>query len=399
MEGISPIAAQAPVARCRPTRAVVDLDALAHNLGVARQHAGSQKICGVVKANAYGHGLCEVGRALEACGVDALGVAFVDEGMALRRAGVRVPIWVLGSNLGGCFDALVAHRLTPVLGNLPQALDLAARCRAASLQMGVHVEVDTGMARLGFGADAVESLLAALPQLQPDLRIEGLMSHLSVADLPADPYTLAQFDKFADLRRILRQAQISPACLHVANSAATLDVGASRLGPPPGTDAFVRCGLLLYGMQPMRGVFTDNLRPVMQLHSALVGLRELPPGSAVSYGCTYRTPAGAPSRIATVPIGYADGYRRDFSNRGRVLLRGQRVPVVGTVCMDMCMVDVTSVQEAALGDPVVLLGNQGTETLTAEDLADWAHTISYEIVCGIATRVARDYRRDGQRAA
>ncbi len=376
----------APVARCRPTRALIDLAALRHNVGVARRHARGRRLCAVVKANAYGHGLGEVAPALQAAGVEAFGVAFVDEAVALRALGITRPIWVWGSTLTGCFDAIVKHQLVPVLGNLAQADALVAACRSRGLRLRVHLELDTGMARLGFGDAALEALLAAMPQWQPHLQVDGLMSHLAVADLPEDPFTEQQGAAFAALCGRLHSHGLAPTTLHLANSAGTCR--AAVVGPRT-PQAFVRCGLLLYGMQPLRGHHTADLRPVLALHSAVVALRDLPPGSPVSYGCTYRTPAGGPTRIATVPMGYADGYRRDFSGRAAMLLHGARVPVVGTVCMDMCMLDVTSLKNVELGDPVVLLGSQGNQTLAAEELADWAHTISWEIVCGIAARVAR----------
>ncbi len=370
----------------RRTIAAIDQHALAHNVALARQLSPGQAICAVVKANAYGHGAVPMALALQALQVECFGVAFVEEAVPLREAGVTRPILVWGSAYDGAFDAIVKKQLTPVLGHIDQLHAFAQLARKSGVRLACHLEVDTGMARLGLDFAALPTFLAAAKRCAAEIKITGVMSHLALADRPQDPFNTLQAARFAAVQACVAQAGLSDLTWHLANSPATC---AQRSHAPP--TQMVRCGLLLYGMQPLRGDGQLPLAPVMQLRTTIVALRELPPNTRVSYGGRFSTPGPGPSRIATISIGYGDGYRRDFSGRAAVLVHGQRAPVVGTVCMDMCMVDVTAVKDAAVGDAVIVMGSQGKESIRAEELATWASTINYEIVCGIAARVPRIY--------
>jgi alanine racemase len=373
-------------AHYRPTRAEIDLAALAHNVKIVRSLAPQQALCAVVKANAYGHGALPMAQALQGLGIDSFGVAFVEEAVALRQAGIHRSILVWGSAYADAFEAMVAHQLTPVLGHVDQLIDLGARAAATGKTLHVQVEVDTGMARLGVPLNDLEDFFTAAKQRRSSIHIDGIMSHLAVADRPASPFHAQQLRRFAELQEALRTYGHANTPLHLSNSPGTVTLSPTQAGTQS-----VRCGLLLYGMQPMLDRQTVPVRPVLSLHSSLVAVRRLPPNTPVSYGCRYITPQGPDRLIATVPMGYADGYRRDFSNRAEVLVRGSRVPVVGTVCMDMFMVDVTDLKEVGVGDAVVLMGDQGGASICAEELATWANTINYEIVCGLGARVRRCY--------
>jgi alanine racemase len=373
-------------AHFRPTRAEIDLAALAHNVTVVRALAPQQALCAVVKANAYGHGAVPMAQALQRLGIDSFGVAFVEEAVALRQAGIVQPILVWGSAYTNAFDTLLAHRLIPVLGHINQLIELAACAEAKKETLHVQVEVDTGMARLGVSMGDLQEFLAAAHTRRGGIQIDGIMSHLAVADRPASPFHAQQLRRIAELQVALQALGHAHTPLHLSNSP-----GAVTLSPTQAGTQMVRCGLLLYGMQPMLDRQTVPVRPVLSLHSSLVAVRRLPPNTPVSYGCRYITPQGPDRLIATVPMGYADGYRRDFSNRAEVLVRGTRVPVVGTVCMDMFMVDVTDLKEVGVGDAVVLMGDQDGASICAEELATWANTINYEIVCGLGARVRRCY--------
>jgi alanine racemase len=390
----------AAVASLRPTLAEVDLRALRDNLRQARRLAGSREVIAVVKADAYGHGAAPVARALAADGVSRFGVALVEEGRGLRDAGVRGEVIVLG---GFTTDQGPTSRILTVCRRSPDhaaALDQAAR-RAGRL-VPIHLKVDTGMGRLGFPvADAVQALsrLAAFS----GLRLDGLMTHFADADL-ADPAfareQIARFDAVADAAR---RAGVPIPLRHAANSAALMK-GPRGLGMVPATHPSagplyegVRPGIMLYGCRPGPEVGGVELRPVLALTTRVGFLKRVPPNTPISYGRTFVT--RRESLIAVLPIGYADGYPRALSNRGSVLIRGRRAPVVGRVCMDLTMIDVTEVPDAAEGDDVVLIGAQREASLLAEEVAEAAGTIAYELLCGIGPRVPRRYLDDADEVA
>lgn len=395
----------------RPTQLILNLGALRHNLAVVRRAIGDRALCAVVKANAYGHGALTVARALEAAGVEAFGVALVEEGCDLRAAGIRAPVLVWAADFGNWAGILSAD-LTPVLQAPRQVAGLAAAMiGAGTASRTVHLEVDVGMARGGIEPAALADFAAALAR-HPQVRLAGLMGHLSCAGIPAmAATTAAQAARLKAAAATLRRAGVEVGGLHLANSAGALSPLPPFLPPPlpgvrpsgPGTESvdepapalahafdMVRVGLALYGLQPApaaAAAAVPGLRPVMSWTTRLVAIRELAVGEPVSYGCLWQ--AARPSRIGTLAVGYADGYTRRLTGRAQVLVHGSRLPVVGAICMDFCMVDLTDAPRAALGDEVVLVGRSGGQEIGVDDLAHWSDTISWEVLCGLGPRLAR----------
>ena len=363
----------------RPTTVHVDLERLAHNLAVvrARLRPGVQ-VLAPVKGDAYGHGLARTAVALQAAGVDAFGVALVEEGKVLRAAGVTTPVICLGG-IGhrGAYDAL-KHDLTPMVYDLDAARDLDDAARALGIRrVGVHLKVDTGMGRLGVVPGEWEAFLDRLADFV-HLEVQGIATHLAEADLEAtfSAEQARRFDVAVDQARV---RAFGPGVQHIANSAAALRF-------PELQRDMVRPGLALYGMRPAGGLEDLDLRPVMRVTTEVLFVKNLPAGAGVSYGRRWVAPR--PTRLATLPVGYADGYPRSLSNVGEVLIHGHRAPVRGAVCMDMILVDVTDVPHRVRpGDEVELLG----DGVRAEELAAWAGTIPYEIVTGFSERVPRSF--------
>jgi alanine racemase len=360
--------------------AEVDLAQLRKNADVIAAEVGPEVgILAVVKADAYGHGAVACARALERK-VWGFGVSLVEEGIELRRGGIEAPVVVLGSLYGLSHRDVVAFNLTPVLSD---PADLPRIERAAEdigrARVGVHLKIDTGMSRLGV---RLEELSAVLERLRAAQRIElsGLCSHLADAESPDLAATLEQLDALERARAEVQVAGFRPGITHVANSAG--------LRLPRARFDLVRPGLALYGHRAAPAA-NDGLRPALALKSRIVATRNVPTGAGVSYGALFR--AARPSRIATVPIGYADGYSRRLTGRAEVLVAGERRPIVGAITMDMCMVDITGI-EASVGDEVVLIGSQGHATIDVAELAAWGGTIPYEILCGVSKRVPRVYR-------
>jgi alanine racemase len=369
----------------RPTWAEIDLDALAENLRVIRKQVGRDvKVMAAVKANAYGHGAVECGRRLAAEGVDWFGVALPEEGIELRAAGIATPILCLGGFWEGQQRACLERNLTPVVYRLDMIDSLDQVARDAGAVADVHVKIDTGMGRLGVRYDEVRDLCDALKRFR-HIRVDGLMTHLAAADDPSqEDFTKTQLQKFEKAVAIFRERGFSPSYVHAANSAATF-------GYPQARGNMVRPGGTLYGFS--RDVLPQQieaplLRPVMCLHSRIMLLKKVGKGEKLGYGAFETT---RESEIATIPIGYDDGYRRSLSNRGRVIVRGKFAPVVGRVSMDLTLIDVTDVAGVWLDDRVTLLGRDGEVSITAEELGELAGTISYEITCGISSRVPRKY--------
>ena len=362
----------------RPTLAEIDLGAIQRNFVRVRDAVGgSVAVWGVVKADAYGHGAVAVARALEPL-CNALAVSLVEEGMELRAAGVRAPIVVLGAYYGAHHADVLAHRLTPVVYELGDLERFAAAAAARGRRADVHVKIDTGMSRLGFATSEMPRLLARLRSLAP-LRLAGLCTHFASADLADGAVTREALARFDACLVAARRAGFERLVNHAANSAAAVRFPDARL------DA-VRPGLALYGAMPSSHVALAGLEPALRLTTRVMSVHDIAPGATVSYGGLWR--ASRPSRIATLPVGYADGYPRRVRD-ARALVRGTRVPVVGAVCMDMLMVDVTDVSDVREGDLVTLLGADGDEAISVDDLAHWAGTVSYEILCGISKRVPR----------
>ncbi len=380
----------------RPTEAVVDLAAVAHNYRVAVEVGGRPAI-GVVKADAYGHGAVEVARQLASQGCPMLAVALVEEGVELREAGLAAPVLVLGAAYDERYDLLVRHRLVPVVFEAAHLRGLAEAARAAGVRAAAHLKVDTGMGRIGLRPQELPAFLD-LARRTPEVALEGVCTHFASADLEDRALTERQLARFDEAAAALLRAGMPLRFRHLANSAGTVEYPAAR-------QDLTRPGIMLYGYLPMlprsarsapaREV-AGRLRRALTWRTAIVHLKDVSPGTPISYGG--RWVAERPSRIATLPVGYADGYPRRLSGRpgfGRaeVLVRGRRAPVAGTVCMDMIMADVTEVPGVAPGDEVVLLGAQGEEVVDADELAERSGTISYEILCGLGRRVPRRYLR------
>ncbi len=360
----------------------VDVSAIVSNAETVASHAGATAYA-VVKADAYGHGAVPVARALAASpSVAGLAVALVEEGVELRDAGIDAPILVMGASLGDAHAELVELAMTPMISRADDLAKFAAIGRERGAPVPVHIKVDTGMSRLGVHPDDLDELVHM--DGADGVAIEGLCTHLACADVddPDDPdsTTALQLNRFEQVLAAVSAAGIEPKVVHVANSA-----GALFFGNVAAYDR-IRPGLALYGNGPRPdGV---ELQPVLTFASEIVQLRDLAPGDSVSYGALWTAEDDA--RIAVVPVGYADGYPRNLTGAGEVLVSGRRCPVAGTVCMDMILLDVTELGDAvSVGDPVVVLGRQGEERITVREFAERAGISEYEVTCGISKRVPR----------
>ncbi|MDA8424242.1 MAG: alanine racemase [Nitrospiraceae bacterium] len=366
----------------RPTAAVIDLGALEHNFKEVIRRAEGRKILAVVKAGAYGHGAVRVSGRLLKLGAEMLGVALVEEGRELREAGIDAPILVMGALFPEQVQSVIELKLTPVLYHMAVAQALSRAAGKLQTKVSVHVKIDTGMGRIGIAPEEAPDFIAALRRL-PGIDVQGLMTHFADADLRDKKFASKQLDRFEALVRELDARGISIPVRHAANSASILDYQRALF-------TMVRPGLMLYGYNPLETGGSVDLEPVLSLVTRIAFLKSVSAGIPISYGRTFVT--RRESRIATLPIGYADGYSRGLSNSGEALVRGVRVPVVGRVCMDMCMIDVTGVPEVSEEDAVVLIGSQGKERITADAIAVKTGTIAYEVLCGISSRVPRIYQ-------
>lgn len=366
----------------RPTRIVVDLDAIAGNLEAIGQHTGVP-VMAVVKANAYGHGLVPVAKHLEAQGVAQLGVAFLEEGIALRQAGVRIPILVMGGIFGPQAGQFIAHDLEATVSSLDKLRQVEAAAEAAGRKAVVHLKIDTGMERIGVHSYSAGPFIEAAVASRW-CTIKGVYSHLACADDPSSPMTALQVERFAEACAHFERLGAPMPLRHLANSGGVLHFPETWLD-------MVRPGIIVYGVLPDPASRpTITLRPALSLLSQVVYFKVVKAGRPVSYGATWTPPRD--TRVVTVPIGYGDGWPRALSSRGEVLVRGARYPMVGRVCMDQFMVDIgdgTAFNE----DEVVLVGRQGDEAIRVEDVAATAGTIPYEILTGLNLRIPRRYVR------
>jgi alanine racemase len=368
----------------RPTWGEVDLGAVRANTRRLADVAAPASLLAVVKADAYGHGAIPVARAVLDAGAAWLGVALVEEGTALRRAGIDAPILLLSEPPAEAAGAVVAAGLTPVVYTEPgiEALAKGVADTAAEAPLPVHVKVDTGMHRVGCPPARVDALVDAIAA-RPELALQGLCTHLAVADEPDRPETAAQLRQFHDLLDGLAARGIRPPVVHAANSAGLLAFPDARFD-------LVRVGIALYGVAPAPQLAGRvELAPALSLRARVTAVQDHPAGTRLSYGLRYTLPADA--RVATVPVGYADGVPRNLGLAGgEVLVRGRRHPIAGTVTMDQLMVDAGDAP-VEVGEEVVLLGRQGNEAITADEWAERLGTIAYEIVTGIGPRVPRRY--------
>ncbi len=377
----SPVMAQDNEGLMRPTQVVVDLDALAANFLAIRQRVAPAKVMPILKANAYGHGLVPVARLMAALGADYLGVAVLEEGILLRKAGIRTPILVLGGIWGSQIPLFLKYDLTLTASSIEKLTQIDQAAAALGVTARVHLKIDTGMERIGVHDYSAEGFLEAALRSR-HLQVEGIFSHFANADA-ADPASARlQLERFHEVLRFYERRSLPTPLRHMANSAAVL-----RL--PEATFDMVRPGILLYGVYPSPDVpRTVSVRPALAWKTRVVYFKVTQPGRAVSYGWTW-TPERQ-TRIVTLPVGYGDGYFRAMSNKAQVLIRGRRYPQVGRICMDQMMVNI-GWETAYNGDEVMLIGEQGQERITVEDLAAWAGTIPYEVLTNINTRVPRVY--------
>ncbi len=369
----------------RPTRLEVDLEAVCENAAALHRVSGGVEVFAVVKADAYGHGAVPVARALDAAGrVAGFAVSLVEEGTQLREAGIESPILVMGPALDGGYYELIGRDMLAMVTDPSDLSRLAEIGRRRGRPIDVHLKVDTGMGRLGIGMEEVEPLVEKT-LAAGGVNITGIATHFACADIddPGDPQCMTN-EQLRQLRVAVaaaKHAGASPTTVHAANSAATLRFPKARAD-------LVRPGLAVYGSGDAEDLGGQGFRPVVRLVTQVVQLRDVPVGTAVSYGALWR--AQRPSRLAILPIGYADGVPKRLTGRAEVLIRGQRCPVVGAVCMDIAVVDVTELGDAAqVGDEVVLLGSQGNAAIRVSEFAERAGLIPWEVTCGITKRVPR----------
>jgi alanine racemase len=371
--------------------AEISLKAIASNLQIVKKLVKRRPVIAVVKADAYGHGAVEVSRRLSQHGVSSLAVAFTSEAIQLREAGISVPILVLFDK--GEVEQFFDFRLVPVICSLKTAVSFSRIAKKRGVVMSVHAKVDTGMGRMGLSGMNVINDLVKISKMD-NLELAGLMSHFSEADLLDRSYADLQLKRFLDMREKLSQILKRKFFSHVANSAAVLSF-------PDGYLDAVRPGLMLYGYLPFSQYTSDvpllkrkkkqgySLNPSMRVVSRVLCMKTMPAGSPISYGRTFITKRT--SRIGVIPLGYADGYSRFFSNNAEVLVKGSRAPVVGRVCMDLMMVDLTDIKGARENDEVVIMGDQGKESITAYELASRADTIPYEILTSLGSKSRKIY--------
>jgi alanine racemase len=365
----------------RPTVVEVNLTRLAENLRAIQAAVAPATVMPIVKANAYGHGLVEVGRYLVALGATSLGVAFLEEAVVLRDAGVTVPILVMGGILGDQIPLFLRHRLTLTASSIDKLRQIDEVARDMGVTARVHLKIDTGMERIGVHYYSAHGLLEHASECRHCI-VEGIYSHFANADAEDLGSARLQLARFHDVLQWYDKQGVAPPVRHVANSGAILQLPESHLD-------MVRPGILLYGVYPSRDVRrTIAVRPALSWKSRVVYFKVVIPGHPVSYGSTWQSDHLV--RVVTVPVGYGDGYFRALSSVAQVIIRGKRYPVVGRVCMDQIMVNIEW-DTAYNGDEVVLLGADGAEAITCEDLAQWAGTIPYEILTNINTRVPRVY--------
>ena len=365
--------------------AEVSIEAIKHNYHEIRKLIPhSTGIMGIVKADGYGHGAAEIANILQEEGVDQLAVAIAKDGEELRKSGITKPILVLGYTPAADIEALITYDLTQTVFSFEMAEFISREAKKFGKSINVHIKVDTGMGRIGFLADpqSIEEI-KKIAQL-PNINMEGIFTHFSTADEVDKTYTRDQWSIFTGFLNELHEAGIEFPIVHAANSAATM-------GHPYTHVNMVRPGIIMYGYYPSDYLHGKkiNLKPAMTLKTQVVHIKELSKEHYIGYGRKYCTTRE--TKIATIPIGYADGYSRRLSNKGRVLIRGQYANVIGNICMDQFMVDVSHIPDITVGDEVVVFGTQGDKTVTIEELARLTDTINYEIMCMIGKRVPRIY--------
>ncbi len=370
--------------------AFIDLDAIIYNIKNirARTHEGTG-IIGMIKADAYGHGAVEVSKAILENGADWLAVAVVDEGINLRKNDINAPVLILGYTPELRFDDVINNGFIQTV----YSYDFAKKLSDAAVRLNktaiVHIKIDTGMGRIGYRVNKENADEIIKISKLPSIEVNGMFTHFSTADEADKAYTLGQYERFMKMDEMLKERGLAVKVKHASNSAAIIDFDNMMLD-------MVRPGIILYGSYPSDEVNKDNLsiKPAMSVKTHISFVKKVNPGDYISYGRKYQAPTER--IIATVPVGYADGFIRAYSNGGRVLVNGCYAPIVGRICMDQFMIDVTDIPEVKMNDEVVLMGKQGDKEITAEDIAAVLNTISYEVYCTLSKRVPRRYIRDGK---
>lgn len=366
-------------------QANVDLEAIRHNILQIKESSNKDtKLMVIIKADAYGHGAVPVARAINSLGIDAYGVAIIEEAIELRNADITKPILILGYTPMEQFPDVVAYGVTQTIFQYATAEELSREALRQDKIATIHIKLDTGMSRIGFSdtSDSIKEIIK-ISKL-PNIKIEGIFSHFSCAEEPDKIYSQVQLNKFLKFVELLEKENIIIPIKHMANTAGIINVPEASLN-------MIRCGIATYGIFPSEEVNKGNIRlqPAMELKSHVIYIKEVDAGIPVSYGATYVT--SQKTRIATIPVGYADGYSRNLSNYGKVIINGQYAPIIGRICMDQFMVDVTDIQGVKQGDTVTLMGRDQDAYISVEELSEWSHSFPYELVCTVGKRIPRVY--------
>lgn len=366
--------------------ASVDLDAIRHNVLEVRKRVGEKTgIMAVIKADGYGHGACEIARALDGI-ADYYAVATIEEGVQLRRLGIETPIMILSYVFPEHYAEAIREDIELTVFDKESASELSYIAKIVGKTAKVHIALDTGMSRIGFDlSEASAGVVKEISQME-NIEIVGMFTHFATADEKDKAFTCLQYERYEDFHKKLSALGVNIKLCHVSNSAAIMDMPSLKCD-------MVRSGIITYGLLPSSDVDKTvlDLKPAMSIYSSISFVKKLPKGSGISYGQTYVCPRDM--TVATIPVGYADGYPRSLSNKGYVLINGKRAPILGRVCMDQFMADVSDIDGVKRGDKVTLMGCDGDERISAELIASWADTINYEIVCGISKRVPRTYKK------
>ena len=368
------------------TKLMIDLDAIRHNVQAVKAKAGAP-VMAIIKADAYGHGAVQLAKHLDDC-CAFFGVSSILEALELRQAGIQKPMLILGYTPVSSFPEAVRLNIRPAIFHYEDALALSQAAGELGMTAKFHFAVDTGMSRIGFQVTREDADICAKIARLPNLEAEGLFSHFATADCADLTRAKRQAERFACFDRMLKERGVVIPLRHLDNSAGLMNFGCEY--------EMVRSGIVTYGMYPSDEVDPGllELRPALRWETRIVHINLLEPGREIGYGGTYTTTHL--TRVATLPVGYADGYRRNLSGRFYVLIRGRKAPILGRICMDQMMVDITDIPDARLGDPVVLVGKDGEEQITVEQIAAQGDSFNYEFVCGISRRVPRVYTLGGR---